>query len=145
MPFEPTVSIIINTDGRAESLKSTLDSLRYLDYSSFEICTVYGPTPDGTKQLLEECGSEIKIAFCPIRNVSASRNIGIGLAAGEIIAFLDDDSIPVPEWLSSIVAAFADPEVAASGGFLLETSGIGYQWRFGTVDRLGTPGMSLGR
>ena len=109
MSFHPTVSIIVNTDGRAESLKSTLDSLCYQDYPSFEVCAVYGPTPDGTKQLLEERSSEIKISFCPTRNISASRNIGIGFAAGEIVAFLDDDSIPVPEWLGSIVGAFADP------------------------------------
>ena len=142
MSFNPTVSIIINTDARAESLKLTLDSLRYLDYPLFEVCVVYGPTPDGTKELLEERRSEIKVAHCPTRNLSTSRNIGIAMAAGEIIAFLDDDSIPESEWLSLLVQDYARSDVGACGGFAHDNTGVGYQWRFGTVNRLGLPDQS---
>ena len=145
MRFSPSVSIIINTDARAESLKRTLDSLAYLDYARFEVCVVYGPTPDGTKDFLESRKAEIKIAHCPTRNLSMSRNIGIAMAAGEIVAFLDDDSIPEPEWLSKITPAFEQQDVGACGGFLHDNTGIGYQWRFGTVDRLGNADESWQR
>lgn len=137
MSFQPTVSIVINTDARAQSLKRTLDSLRWLDYPLFEVCVVYGPSPDGTKELLEQLRGEIKVAHCSIRNLSASRNIGIAMAAGEILAFLDDDSIPEPEWISRIIPAFERPDAAACGGFLHDNTGVGYQWRFGTANRLG--------
>lgn len=141
----PSVSIIINTDGRAESLQRTLESLRHLDYPNFEVVVVYGPTNDGTKELAERWADEVKVASCPTRNLSQSRNIGIAMSAGEIIAFLDDDSIPEPEWLTGVTEPFGAPDVAVSGGFLLNYTGVSYQWRFGTVDRLGTPDQSWER
>ena len=140
-----TVSIIINTDGRAASLATTLESLRYLDYPNFEVCAVYGPTIDGTRELLEARASEIKVAHCPVRNLSMSRNIGIAIASGEILAFLDDDFIPEPEWLLTIVKEFDNPKVGASGGFLYDNSGIEFQWRFGTANRFGRADRSWRR
>lgn len=145
MTFQPVVSVIINTDARLDSLKRTLDSLRWLDYPAFEVCAVYGPTADGTKELLEARHAEIKLAHCPTRNLSLSRNVGIAMAAGEIVAFLDDDSIPEPEWLTKITPAFEQQDVGACGGFLHDNTGVGYQWRFGTVDRLGVPDESWER
>jgi glycogen synthase len=139
-----TVSIIINTDGRADSLKVTLNSLRYLNYPVFEVCVVYGPTLDGTRELLNAKAAELKVAHCPVRNLSVSRNIGMAMASGEILAFLDDDSIPEPEWLG-IVKQFDDPEVGASGGFLYDHTGVDFQWRFGTANRLGRADKSWDR
>ena len=45
-------SIVINTNGRCSALRNTLESLCFLDYPSFEICVVNGPTNDGTGELL---------------------------------------------------------------------------------------------
>lgn len=139
------VSIIINTDARAKSLALALESLRHLAYEPFEVCVVYGPTEDGTKELLASWSGRVKVAHCPNRNLSQSRNIGLAMAAGEIVAFLDDDSIPEPEWLSKVVQPFSNPEVAASGGFLRDHTGVGYQWRFGTASRTGTADQSWTR
>ncbi|GEP01875.1 glycosyltransferase [Methylobacterium haplocladii] len=133
----PPVSIIINTDGRVRNLALTLESLRQLDYPNFEVCVVYGPTQDGTRELAESWSDRIKVAHCPTRNLSQSRNIGLALSAGEIVAFLDDDAIPEPEWLRQVVIPFSDPVVGACGGFLLDHTGVSFQWRFGTANRMG--------
>jgi glycogen(starch) synthase len=135
--FYPSVSIIINTDGRAKSLATCLESLRYLRYPNFEVVVVAGPTRDGTHELCESYGSAIKYAVCPERNLSMSRNISIAISAGEFVGFLDDDSVPEPEWLDDVMPAFRDPEVAVAGGFLHDHTGKTYQWTFGTVDRFG--------
>lgn len=138
MSSEPrTVSVIINTDGRADSLRVCLESLRYVRYPSFEVVVVAGPTNDGTRELCEALGDAIVFGRCPVRNLSKSRNMGIGLASGELLAFLDDDSIPEPEWLDDVVPAFDDPGVGVAGGFLHDHTGKGYQWTFGTSDRFG--------
>lgn len=138
MSSEPrTVSVIINTDGRADSLRVCLESLRYVRYPSFEVVVVAGPTNDGTWELCEALGDFIVFGRCPVRNLSKSRNMGIGLASGELLAFLDDDSIPEPEWLDDVVPAFDDPGVDVAGGFLHDHTGKGYQWTFGTSDRFG--------
>ena len=137
-----TVSIVICTDGRSAGLQATLQSLRQLDYSDFEVVVVYGPTPDGTRELLGSWGGAIKCAPCLERNLSKSRNIGISHSAGDIVAFLDDDAIPEPEWLEQIVSAYTDDNVGAAGGFVHDHTGASYQYRFGTADRLG--GANLG-
>ena len=135
-------SIVICTDGRIDSLKATLGSLRFLNQSNFEVCVVCGPTDDGTRDLISRWPYPLKTAFNPARNLSISRNTGIRLAAGDIVAFLDDDSIPEPEWLDQILAAYVDPSVGGAGGFVFNHTGMDFQWRFGTTDRLGNADMT---
>src|SRR5579875_3882161 len=61
MSAVPPVSVIINTDGRAAILGTTLESLRYLRYPCFEVVVVPGPTADGTRELLQGWRGEIKV------------------------------------------------------------------------------------
>ncbi len=133
----PSISVVVCTDGRAQSLGRTLHGLRRLAYPEFEICVVCGPTGDNAAVLAQQPPGLLKIAACPARNLSQSRNIGIALAAGDIVAFIDDDAVPEPEWLADLAAAYADPRVGAAGGFVHDPTGVDFQARYVTADRLG--------
>ena len=50
------------------------------------------------------------------RGLSGARNTGVELAAGEVIAFLDDDAAARPDWLERLLGPYRDPSVAAVGG-----------------------------
>jgi hypothetical protein len=50
------------------------------------------------------------------RGLSAARNRGAQAAVGEIVAYLDDDARPDPDWLARLANVFADPQVGAGGG-----------------------------
>jgi glycosyltransferase involved in cell wall biosynthesis len=134
---EPSFSIIINTDSCAAALGKTLEGLRQLDYPRLEVCVVHGPTADGTRELLESWRREIKIAACPVRDLTISRNIGLALAAGDIVAYLDDDAVPEPEWLTDLAAAYDAPNVGGASGFVYDQTGAAFQSRYVTLDRLG--------
>jgi len=134
---DPTFSIVIATDGRGSALAELLDSLPFLEGPPFEVCVVRGPTEDGVDAVLEAWRGRIKTAVNPLRNLSISRNIGIAMAAGEIVAFLDDDAIPDPDWLSELAGAFHDPGVACVGGLNRARSGERQQYGYATANRMG--------
>jgi glycogen synthase len=134
---ELSISVVVCTDGRPTSLVRALQGLRHLDYPAFEICVVFGPTTNISQVVLPEWRDLIKTAPCTERNLSQSRNIGINLAAGEVVAFIDDDAFPEPEWLNDLAAAYAEPSVGAAGGFVYDHTGIDFQARYVTTDRLG--------
>lgn len=70
-------------------------------------------------------------------NIAAARNKGVGEAAGEIIAFIDDDAAAEPLWLRNLVAGFELPEVMCAGGYVRGRNGISYQWRARQVNHTG--------
>jgi GT2 family glycosyltransferase len=58
----------------------------------------------------------VRLAREPRPGPGPARNRGAALARGAILAFLDADCIPEPDWLRAILAGFADPEAALLGG-----------------------------
>ncbi|MBN8943059.1 MAG: glycosyltransferase [Rhizobiales bacterium] len=140
-----SVSIVVCTDGRPKALAATLQSLLGLVGAAFEVVVVRGPSEDGIAEVLEQWRGRIKVARNDRRNLSASRNLGIAAASGDIIAFLDDDAIPEPEWLVELAAAYRDPKVGGAGGFVYNPDGVSFQYRFGTVNRLGRANLDWRR
>lgn len=138
MTSAATVSVVINTLNRADVLERALQSLDWVAYRpGFEVVVVNGPSTDGTAEILERWGDRIKVGRCDQPNLSTSRNIGIAMAAGDIVAFMDDDAVAEPEWLEQLAAPFANEEVAISGGHTYDHTGVTFQYRYGTIDRLG--------
>ena len=133
-----TFSIVVNTYNRAASLENTLKSFDYLRYPDYEVIAVNGPSTDATEQLLQRYASRIKIGHCPEANLSVSRNIGIGMARGDVVCFIDDDGIPEPGWLDGLAAAYlANPRLGGVGGFVRDHTGVDYQCRYIVCNRYG--------
>ncbi len=130
-------SVVINTDNRAQSLALTLEALAHLDHRCFEVIVVRGPTPDATDEVLAPHAGRIKVARCPERNLSMSRNIGIAMAAGDVVAFIDDDAYPDPAWLNRLEEAYDDPETVGVGGPVWDWSGARLQVLHSWANRLG--------
>ncbi len=133
----PTFSIIISTYNRARDLADTLLSLRGLTYPKFEVIVVNGPSSDDTEKLIKCWAGKIKTRDCPEPNLSMSRNIGIEAAAGDVVAFIDDDAAPHPHWLHALAVHYGDPRVGAVGGFTIDNTGVRYQVRKTLCDRFG--------
>lgn len=110
-----TLSVVICTYNRRDYLERCLDYLRYQSNDNFEVIVVDGPSDDGTAELLESWKGKIKVARNPERNLSKSRNIGIDMAAGDIVAFIDDDALPFDDWVAQIFNAYHQRPLTVAG------------------------------
>ena len=130
------VSVIVVSRGRPGPLGLCLTGLGQLCYDNYELVVVADPAGSETVSALGLAHRIKSVAF-DLANISAARNLGINAAAGEIIAFCDDDAVPEPTWLSHLVAGFADPAIAAAGGYVRGRNGISFQWQGNRFDRFG--------
>lgn len=109
-------SIVIPTFDRAADLEQCLAAVSLQEYSPFDVIVVDN-TPGGDAPTLEVSRRwNATYVREPRRGLCRARNRGALVSRAEIIAYLDDDSVPEPDWLSSIAAEFDDPMVMAVGG-----------------------------
>lgn len=130
------VSLIVVSRHRAAALARCLAAVAQLDHPCFEVVVVADPAGLARVQAAG-LGPAVKAVEFDEANISAARNAGLAVAAGAVAAFLDDDAVPEPSWLSRLAAPFADPRVAAAGGFVRGRDGLTFQWRARWVDRSG--------
>ncbi len=129
-------SVVINTYNRGRSLRETLKALRYQTYPHFEVVVVNGPSTDDTAAVLAEFAGAVRAADCPEVHLSKSRNLGIDAAAGEVVAFIDDDALPEPAWLADLAAAYDSERVGGAGGLVYDHTGFQFQYQYSLCDRL---------
>lgn len=133
------VSVIVVSHGRPALLTRCLTGLSQLTHPNFEVIVV--ADPKGGAEAVRATGLSVKLSEFDELNISAARNRGgLSLASGDLVAFIDDDSVPEPSWLDHLTDPFEDPRVvAAGGGYVRARNGISFQWRANTVDALGAP------
>lgn len=118
-PFRfSTVSVVICTYNRSDLLERCLDYLNCQSNQNFEVVVINGPSADDTQAVIEKYKGKIKSANNPERNLSISRNMGIELSDGDLIAFIDDDAIPFDDWIDTLLREFNERPLthAAIGG-----------------------------
>ncbi len=90
---------------------------------AFELLVVDNNSTDRTRELVEELAgpdARVRYIFEPRQGLSHARNAGIREARGAFIAFIDDDLLAPPDWVSAIIRAFREfPEADIVGGRLL--------------------------
>jgi GT2 family glycosyltransferase len=110
----PRISVIVCTYNGAATLCECLEGVLALDYPDFEVILVDDGSSDASAAIAHELG--IEVITTANRGLSAARNTGLSAATGQIVAYLDDDATPDPDWLSFLAAAFLDTPHAAIGG-----------------------------
>jgi mycofactocin system glycosyltransferase len=117
--YFPSISIIIPTRDRAESLVECLESLYSQDYPSeqIEIIVIDDGSLDDTPKLVSSFPCTL-LTNPKSRGQSYCRNIGAQQAKGEILAFLDDDCVAGRTWLKDLVPYFEWDSVGAVGGYV---------------------------
>ena len=130
---DPRVSIIVASFGRPEWLARCLTALGQIAYPTFEIVIVADEA--GQRAVAAHAhGARVKVLANYTPNIAETRNIGIAAAAGEVLAFIDDDAVPEPLWLRHHVDALNATGAAASVGFVRGRNGITFQSKAMVID-----------
>jgi len=113
-----TCTVVIPTRNRPAELQQCLAALKQLDYPSFDILVVDNAAADERSQdIAQQHGVGHVREDTP--GLSRARNRGAAVATSEIVAYLDDDAVPDPGWLSALAREFKDPMVMAATGRVL--------------------------
>ncbi len=115
-------SVIVPTRNRADRLDACLAALAHqtLPAEQFEILVVDNGSTDATAEritLWADRRPGLQRVEAPEPGVSRARNAGIAAARGELLAFVDDDAVPEPSWLATLLRAYDRwPRVGAACG-----------------------------
>jgi glycosyltransferase involved in cell wall biosynthesis len=124
-----TISIIICTCNRAESLRATLDSLKNIQIPGdqlVELIVADNGSEDHTSSVINAAELRhiiVRQIRLPQKHKSLALNAALGVAKGEIFAFIDDDVRPSRSWLVDLCAPIlCDLFDAVQGTILLPES-----------------------
>jgi glycosyltransferase involved in cell wall biosynthesis len=108
----PSVSVVVPTRNRAARLGRLFDALREqtIGPEAFEVIVVDDGSTDATAQVIERARAEPGLRLRAISRAlaggpAAARNEGWREASAPLVAFVDDDCEPAPEWLERLAAA----------------------------------------
>lgn len=139
------VSVVIETitsrfDSTTGSLADQLAlTLAALDRQTYPheliefIVVLDDEVPDEDAEELRRRYPAVKFVTSPVSNYFAAKNAGASVAAGNIIALLDGDCEPAPDWLEALLAPF-EPGIAAVSGRTRYAGSSWAAWTFSVPD-----------
>lgn len=121
------LSIIICTLNREKVLCDTLRAVAALlrgrsDAELLVIDQTRQHEPE-TEACLADLAASLQLHRVDFASLTRARNHGVRLARGDVVLFLDDDIVPVPELLDAHLRSYEDPVLAGVGGCMLLPGG----------------------
>src|SRR5262249_47734163 len=100
----PRISVVVCTYNGNRTIREWFAGLSQLRYPNFEVILI----DDGSTLPMAAVAKEYNVRTIRTLNqgLSSARNAGMEAATGEIIAYIDDDAYPDPDWLSYLADGF---------------------------------------
>jgi len=114
------ISVIIPSYNRAERLARALHSVYKQTLIPNEVIVIDDGSTDNTRQVITNLFPQVKYRHQPNKGVSAARNLGIKIADGEWLAFLDSDD----EWVSGKIERQYNVATTQPGFKIIHTNEI---------------------
>lgn len=110
----PKISVVVCTFNGSHTIRDCLEGIEELRYPNYETIVVDDGSTDGAGDIAAEY--DVRLIRTENQGLSVARNLGWQSATGEIIAYIDDDARPDPDWLTHLAAAFLKEDCAGVGG-----------------------------
>jgi GT2 family glycosyltransferase len=111
----PTATIVILAWNAWDHTSTCLDSLQPTLSFGDQVVVVDNGSTDVTAARLGNYGWIEVISNDANRGFAAGCNQGAEVAQGDVIVFLNNDTVLAPGWLEELLGPFSDPEVGATG------------------------------
>ena len=105
--FRPLVTILLPVYNRAGPLVEAVQSCVDQTWRPIEILVVDDGSADDLPSALRSFGAQVRLIHKTNGGVASARNLGLRMAQGDFIHFLDSDDLLAPTAVESNVAAFA--------------------------------------
>jgi GT2 family glycosyltransferase/exo-beta-1,3-glucanase (GH17 family) len=115
----PSISVVVCAYNAQATLAECLDHTTRLTYPNLEILVVDDGSTDATAEIArryEHVGRGVRLVPIEHGGLSVARNAGIREATGELIAYLDSDAYPSPEWPYFLALGLDARTVGGVGG-----------------------------
>jgi cellulose synthase/poly-beta-1,6-N-acetylglucosamine synthase-like glycosyltransferase len=114
----PAASVVICcwTEDRFDDLAAAIRSVQAQTVRPLETIVVADYNANLLGRVRRQFPDVVAVENTGSQGLSGARNSGVATAAGEVVAFLDDDAAARPDWLEHLLAPYADPQVAGVGG-----------------------------
>jgi GT2 family glycosyltransferase len=110
----PFFSVVVCSYNGSATIRDCLDGLQHLEYPHFEVIVVDDGSTDGLADIVRHY--PVALISTPNCGLSSARNTGLYQAQGEIVAYIDDDAYPDPQWLSYLAYAYHHSTHGGLGG-----------------------------
>jgi len=101
--MKPKISVVIPAYNEEKNIALCISSLLGQKNKDVEIIVVNDGSTDNTEKIAKIFSEYVKIINVKKRSgVANARNIGVKAAKGDVVAFIDADSIAGPHWVRSI-------------------------------------------
>ena len=108
---------MIPTYNRSDLLRRTLGAVAAVDYPNMAIVVIDDGSADRHRAAIRAAAESASATLLSQANAgpATARNNGVAHTASELVAFLDDDCSPRPDWLRGLVAAFEGDDGGLGG------------------------------
>jgi O-antigen biosynthesis protein len=113
--YWPPVSVVICAYNAEATLDECLEHTCALDYPQLEILVVDDGSTDATAEIARR-HPRARLVSLPHAGLSVARNAGFQEATGDVVAYLDSDAYPTPEWPYYLVLGYDGSMVGGVGG-----------------------------
>ena len=154
-------SVVVVTWNGRERLSESLPAIVGQKGVRHEVIVVENGSTDGTAEWVRETHPSVRLVeLLENTGFAAGNNRGFEAARAPLVATINNDAIPDPDWLASLVRAAAahpdagmfasrmvylhDPEVIDSAGISLDPLGIAWDRKAGTPLQDDADGVAFG-
>ncbi|MFO7537308.1 MAG: glycosyltransferase family 2 protein [Chloroflexota bacterium] len=111
-----SVIICAHTEDRWQDLIEAVDSVTQQTIPPHQIVLAIDHNPALLSRAQTQFPTATVVENGQERGLNGTRNSGVAVTTGEVVAFLDDDAIAAPDWLEQLLAAYTAEQIVGAGG-----------------------------